>query len=93
MSRRQAPIRPIPTPPEQSVKQFNNTLGIDWAKLNDPNYDALRPDKRKVPPMSIAEAAACDAAITRKMKECFGPRGGEYRIFRVVKGTTEEYVR
>ena len=61
-------------------------LGIDMARVADPEYDTLRPDKRRLhcdfTPEQVAEM---NAATKARMKGRFGPTGGE-NIIRVVVG-------
>lgn len=74
------------TPKKERVG-FNNTLKIDYDKLSDPQYDPMRKDKTT--PVFIEDEEVnkrIDEAITRKMKERFGPLGGTNRITRVIIG-------
>jgi len=78
--KRNAPIPKTEHTVEKKKRRITDSissLGIDMDKLEDPDYDTLRGDKKRLHnDITPQEKAELDANTFRLMQERFGPTGG-----------------
>jgi len=87
---RTAPVRRTRMAPERNEnerrKQARLNLKVYDRESRAENYEPLRPDKKKLPLPTPEERVIASQYILEKMKECFGPKGGQLIITKIIKG-------
>ena len=78
--KRNAPIPKTEYTVEKKKRRITDSvssLGIDMDKLEDPEYDSLRPDKKRLHNnITPQEKSELNANTFRMMQKRFGPTGG-----------------
>ena len=85
MRKRMAPII-------QSEEERRREVRAKYRQENAADYEPLRDDKKRlVANFTQEERDRMNDSILRQMQKRFGPKGGQFIIYRFIKGSTEEY--